>query len=47
MADKCMVPDTMTGNQIHADKTCYIHVKVRYMEQEICALLCHDLYRTR
>lgn len=40
MADKCMVPDTMTGNQIlyMQRKTCYIHVKVRFIEQEICAV---------
>lgn len=46
MADKCMALDTMTGNLIQAGKKCYIHVKVRYMEQEICTVLCHELYRT-
>ena len=44
--DKCTVSDTMTGNQIHADKTCYIHVKVRCIGQEISAVQCHEVYGT-
>lgn len=34
----------MTGDQIHAEKTRYIHVKVRYMEQEKCFKNYIELY---
>lgn len=39
MADKCMVPDTMTGNQLDAQKKKYIQDQARIAKHGICTLV--------
>lgn len=47
MADKCMAPDTMTGNQIHTEKIGYIHSRLGIWSRKYvlcCVMNYTELY---